>query len=92
MSTLPQLAPTNPLWPLDDFVQVINQFLPQFLPEEKSHTRVREEVTPRLVRHYTSLGLLEEPLKLGRGARYSYRQQNQKVMRSWRACSRAVWF
>ena len=80
MSTLQQLAPRNPLWPLDDFVQVVNQFLPQFLPEEKSHTRVREEVTPRLVRHYTSLGLLEEPLKLGREARYSYRHLLQVLL------------
>jgi DNA-binding transcriptional MerR regulator len=80
MSTLPQLAPTNPLWSLDDFVQVVNQFLPQFLPEEKSHTRVREEVTPRLVRHYTSLGLLEEPLKVGREARYSYRHLLQVLL------------
>jgi len=80
MSTLPQLASSNPLWPLDDFVQVVNQFLPQFLPEEKSHTRVREEVTPRLVRHYTSLGLLEEPLKLGREARYSYRHLLQVLL------------
>jgi DNA-binding transcriptional MerR regulator len=57
-----------------------NQFLPQFLPIEKAHTRVREEVTPRLIRHYTTQGMLDEPLKEGREARYLYRHLLQVLI------------
>lgn len=73
MKTLKQLAQSRPSWSLDEFVQVTNELLPQYLPQERSHTRVREEVTPRLVRHYTTLGMLDEPLKEGRYAVYTYR-------------------
>lgn len=73
MTNLQQLAQSKPSWSLDEFVQVTNALLPQYLPEERSHTRVREEVTPRLVRHYTTLGMLDEPVKAGRYAVYTYR-------------------
>lgn len=73
MKTLQQLAQGNPSWSLDEFVQVANTLLPQYLPQERSHTRVREEITPRLVRHYTSVGMVDEPLKEGRYALYTYR-------------------
>ena len=73
MITLQQLAQGNYSWSLDEFVQIVNVLLPQYLPEERSHTRVREEITPRLVRHYTTLGMLDEPLKEGRYAVYTYR-------------------
>lgn len=80
METLQQIAQQNPHWSLDELVQVANAFLPQFLPDEKAHTRVREEVTPRLVRHYTSQGMLDEPLKEGREARYTYRHLLQVLL------------
>lgn len=80
METLQQIAQQNPHWSLDELVQVANRFLPQFLPDEKAHTRVREEVTPRLVRHYTSQGMLDEPLKEGREARYTYRHLLQVLL------------
>lgn len=67
-------------WSLDEFVEIVNGLLPQFLPEEKSHTRVREEMTSRLVRHYTGMGLLDEPLKEGREARYLYRHLLQALL------------
>ncbi|MFB2838030.1 MerR family transcriptional regulator [Floridanema evergladense] len=73
MITLQQLAQGNYSWSLDELVQIVNVLLPQYLPEERSHTRVREEITPRLVRHYTTLGMLDEPLKEGRYAVYTYR-------------------
>jgi DNA-binding transcriptional MerR regulator len=73
MKSLEQLAQNKPSWSLDEFVQVTNELLPQFLPEERSHTRVREEITSRLVRHYTTLGMLDEPVKMGRYAIYTYR-------------------
>ncbi len=73
MNSLQQLARNNPSWSLEEFVQVANNLLPQFLPAQKGNTRVREEVTPRLIRHYTTLGMLDEPLKDGRYAVYTYR-------------------
>jgi DNA-binding transcriptional MerR regulator len=80
MKTLQQLALEEPNWPLEELVQVANQLLPQFLPEEKAHTRVREEVTPRLVRHYASQGMLDDPLKEGREVRYLYRHLLQLLL------------
>ncbi|MBD2091408.1 MerR family transcriptional regulator [Microcoleus sp. FACHB-1515] len=80
MKTLQQLAQHNPNWSIDEFVQVTNDLLPQFLPNEKVHTRVREEVTARLIRHYTSQGMLDEPLKTGREARYTYRHLLQGLL------------
>lgn len=73
MKTLEQLAQSNPSWSLDEFVQVTNELLPQYLPVLRSQTRVREDITPRLVRHYTTLGMLDEPVKEGRYAVYTYR-------------------
>jgi DNA-binding transcriptional MerR regulator len=80
MKTLQQVAQQNPNWSLEELVQVANELLPQFLPDEKAHTRVREDVTSRLVRHYTSQGLLDEPLKEGREARYTYRHLLQLLL------------
>lgn len=80
MSTLQQFSQAPKPWPLEEFVEIVNELLPQFLPEEKSHTRVREEMTPRLVRHYSGMGLLDEPLKEGREARYLYRHLLQTLL------------
>jgi DNA-binding transcriptional MerR regulator len=73
MSLLQKFAQTQPTWTLEEFAQVINVLLPQYLPEEKLNARVREEITPRLIRHYTTLNMLDAPLKEGREARYTYR-------------------
>jgi DNA-binding transcriptional MerR regulator len=73
MDQLQTYAQTQPRWSLDEFVQIANRHLPDVLPEEKTNTRVRGDVTPRLVRHYTTLNMLDEPLKEGREARYGYR-------------------
>jgi DNA-binding transcriptional MerR regulator len=80
MKTLQQIAQQDPNWSLEEFVQVANELLPQFLPDEKAHTRVREDVTPRLIRHYTSQGMLDDPLKEGREARYTYRHLLQVLL------------
>lgn len=80
MSALQQFSQAPKPWSLDEFVEIVNGLLPQFLPEEKSHTRVREEMTPRLVRHYSGMGLLDEPLKEGREARYIYRHLLQTLL------------
>jgi DNA-binding transcriptional MerR regulator len=73
MNTLQQLAFSNPSWSLEAFVQITNDLLPQYLPTQPGNTRIREEVTPRLVRHYTTLEMVDEPLKEGRYAIYNYR-------------------
>ena len=80
MRNLIELSQSNLNWSLDEFVQLTNDLLPQYLPEIPANTRVREEVTPRLVRHYTSLEMLDEPLKEGRSARYSYRHLLQMLL------------
>ncbi len=58
---------------LDELVSAANTLLPDILPSDISDQRIKEELSPRLVRHYSSQGSLEEPLKEGREARYTYR-------------------
>jgi DNA-binding transcriptional MerR regulator len=56
---------------LPEFVAQANHLLPRFLPEGATDSRQREEVNARLVRHMTTLGLLDEALREGREARYT---------------------
>ena len=67
-------------WNTDDFVDLANRLLPQVLPEEGASQKVREDVNLRLVRHYTGLGMLDEPAKEGKEARYSYRHLLQLLL------------
>ena len=55
---------------LDELAELSNTLLPQYLPLDRS-SRTGDEVNPRLIRHYTTQGLLDPPLKEGRGARYT---------------------
>lgn len=80
MSTLQQIAQADPQWSLEEFVIVANEFLPQFLPQTDLDSRVQETVNPRLVRHYTTQGILDKPLKQGREARYVYRHLLQLLL------------
>jgi DNA-binding transcriptional MerR regulator len=57
-------------WSLEDLVAQVNQQLPQVLPVD---SRAREEVNSRLVRYYTTERLIDEPLRVGREARYQSR-------------------
>ncbi|GGR35932.1 MerR family transcriptional regulator [Deinococcus ruber] len=57
---------------LDELAQLANSLLPQYLPLDRS-SRTQDEVNPRLIRHYTTQGLLDPPLKEGREARYTRR-------------------
>ena len=57
------------VWNLQEFVDVANALLPAYLPKDASG-RTADEVNARLVRHYATLGLVPEPLKEGREARY----------------------
>jgi DNA-binding transcriptional MerR regulator len=67
----PLFSHADALWNLNELVDVANALLPGYLPKEASG-RSAEDVNPRLVRHYTTLGLLDEPLKEGREARYVF--------------------
>lgn len=80
MSTLQQIAQTNPEWDLEAFVQATNDLLPQFLPPAASSVRTLETVNPRLVRYYTTQGVLDRPLRQGREARYTYRHLLQLLI------------
>lgn len=73
MSKLQHIAQQQPEFALEYFVEVTNDLLPQFLPDQATGNRGQEPVNPRLVRHYTTQELLDKPLKQGREARYTYR-------------------
>ncbi|MGB3308281.1 MAG: MerR family transcriptional regulator [Nodosilinea sp.] len=77
---LQQIAQQQPEMVLESFVEVTNDLLPQFLPDQVSGSRGQEPVNPRLVRHYTTQGWLDKPLKQGREARYTYRHLLQLLV------------
>ena len=54
---------------IDEFVAEANGWLARLLPEERAG-RPKDEVNARLVRHYTTSGLLPAPRREGREARY----------------------
>ncbi|QQE66601.1 MerR family transcriptional regulator [Leptolyngbya sp. BL0902] len=80
MHQLQRFADQATQWALDDFVEVANQLLPQFLPDGGAESRIQETVNARLVRHYSTSGLLDKPLKQGREARYTYRHLLQLLV------------
>lgn len=80
MHQLQRFADQDTQWALDDFVEVTNQLLPQFLPDGGAESRIQETVNARLVRHYSTSGLLDKPLKQGREARYTYRHLLQLLV------------
>lgn len=80
MHQLQPFADQDAQWTLDDFVEAANQLLPQFLPDSGAESRIQETVNARLVRHYSTHGLLDKPLKQGREARYTYRHLLQLLL------------
>lgn len=56
-------------WGLDDFVAEVNRLLPEVVPGDAA-ARGKLAINPRLVRHYTTEGVLPKPLKEGVEARY----------------------
>jgi len=54
---------------IDALVAEANRLLTQLLPEDRA-ARLKDEMNPRLVRHYTTVGLLPAPTREGREARY----------------------
>lgn len=81
MTTLQQISQANSEWDLEAFVQVANDLLPQYLPPAAdSRSRSAEAVNPRLVRYYTTQGVLDRPARQGREARYTYRHLLQLLV------------
>jgi DNA-binding transcriptional MerR regulator len=86
MDPLDQFAGGIPAsgWSLDELVAVANALLPEFLPAAEdrpgSAGKVREEVNARLVRHYASIGLLDDNTREGREARYGFRHLLQLLL------------
>jgi DNA-binding transcriptional MerR regulator len=74
------MARDGELLSLDELVERANALLPRYLPAEVDDARMREEVNPRLVRHLTSLGLLDEAGREGREARYGLRHLLQLLV------------
>jgi DNA-binding transcriptional MerR regulator len=67
--TLADLTARDHTWTLDAFVDEVNRLLPMVLPDA-APGRAKAEVNARLVRHYTTEGVLPRPLKDGVEARY----------------------
>ncbi|MGP1386280.1 MAG: MerR family transcriptional regulator [Thainema sp.] len=81
MTTLQQISQANSEWDLEAFVQVANDLLPQYLPASADpRSRSSEAVNPRLVRYYTTQGVLDRPARQGREARYTYRHLLQLLV------------
>jgi DNA-binding transcriptional MerR regulator len=75
-----ELKASPVLFPLETLVVHANALLPRYLPAEKASDKVRDEVNARLVRHYTTAGLIDEPAKEGREARYGFRHLLQVLV------------
>ncbi|MEO1133132.1 MAG: MerR family transcriptional regulator [Cyanobacteria bacterium J06639_1] len=75
-----QQIPKQQQWSLEAFVDLANELLPTYLPADDRVGRSRSEVNPRLVRHYTSQGLLDKPERVGKTARYTYRHLLQLLV------------
>ncbi|ANV85840.1 hypothetical protein AWQ21_15015 (plasmid) [Picosynechococcus sp. PCC 7003] len=80
MNTLLELSQTHPSWDIDTFVEVTNELLPQYLASNPVNDRSQEPINPRLVRFYTTKGVLDKPEKEGREARYLYRHLLQLLL------------
>ncbi|AUC62522.1 MerR family transcriptional regulator (plasmid) [Cyanobacterium sp. HL-69] len=77
---LKSLENSHQEWLIDEFVEVANQLLPDYFPEIKGNTKVKEEINTRLVRSYTSQKLMDEPMRQSRYAFYNYRHLLQLLL------------
>jgi DNA-binding transcriptional MerR regulator len=65
---------------LDEFVETVNVYLPQVLPETNTDARVKDTITPRLIRYLATQGMMDEPTKSGRYVIYKYRHLLQVLV------------
>src|SRR5688572_11121705 len=63
-----------------ELVEIANSLLPDLMSASMADQRVREDISVRLIRHYTSAGLIYDPGKEGREARYGYRHLLQLLV------------
>lgn len=76
-------------WKLEEFVQEVNMRIAAMLPSDQYDARQREDFSIRLLRHYSSLGLVDESERVGREALYRYRHLLQVL--SLRTLQREGW-
>ena len=80
MSVFDDLRDVDARYSLDELVSVANRLLPRLLPAERRGMKLNELVNPRLVRHLSTLGLLDEAGREGREARYERRHLLQLLV------------
>lgn len=89
----PEATPLETLrdaaWKLEEFVQEVNTRLAARLPSDQYDARQREDFSVRLLRHYGSLGLVDDSERIGREALYRYRHLLQVL--SLRTLQREGW-
>jgi hypothetical protein len=76
---LKELSDVQP-WLIDEFVRTINSVLPRFLSTNKGNEKIKDDINLRLIRHYTSQGMVDLPLRQGRCAVYNYRHLLQVLV------------
>jgi DNA-binding transcriptional MerR regulator len=67
MNRLTDIDPEQ-TYSLEEFSDLVNQLLPQYLPSKEPN-----EINPRLIRYYTTQGMLDDPKRSGKYAIYTYR-------------------
>lgn len=78
MNEIHELRSRGALLSLDELVAKANELLPHILPEAE---KLRQsELNPRLVRHFATLGLVDEAGRYGREARYGARHLLQLLV------------
>ena len=78
MNEIHELRSRGALLSLDELVAKANELLPHILPEVE---KLRQsELNPRLVRHFATLGLVDEAGRDGREARYGARHLLQLLV------------
>lgn len=80
MDDLSKLREIDRNWLIEEFADVVNQLLSDFLAIDSGNQKVTEQVNSRTIRHYASLGLIDQPQKLGKYAQYNYRHLLQILL------------
>lgn len=70
MPTLDDLLATRPSMSLAELTDTANALLPDYLPDDPVDSRVTDTVNARLIRHYTSEGVLDGASRDGKKAIY----------------------
>lgn len=77
MDQLTRLSQEGNTWYLDEFTEIANKLLPEYLLSGKAD---QKDINPRLVRYYATQGLLDEPERQGKYAVYNYRHLLQLLV------------